>query len=94
MAEMLVPNDGAKGIDITRPDGSVQKLDADRSGRVSVDDPGLVKKLKAEGFTLAARATFEVDGYPCACGHQSIFRVCGKCGVDNGDSNKSDNEAV
>jgi hypothetical protein len=88
MAEMLVPNNGAKGIDIERADGSVAKLNADKGGRVSVDDPKLVRKLKEEGFTVAGlAATFNVDGFPCGCGHQSLFRICGKCGTDNGNSN-------
>jgi hypothetical protein len=95
MTEMLVPNNGAKGIDITRPDGSVQKLDADKSGRVSVTDPKLVSQLKAEGFTVTGvQATFNVDGFPCSCGHQSLFRVCGKCGTDNGNSDQSDNASI
>jgi hypothetical protein len=95
MAEMLVPSDGAKGIDITQADGSVRKYDADRAGRISVDDPKLVKKLKAEGFTSSGlAATFNVDGFPCGCGHQSLFRVCGKCGADNGNRDQSDNQAV
>lgn len=95
MAEMLVPSNGAKGIDIERPDGSKMKLDADKSGRVSVDDPKLIRALKAEGFTVAGRAAmFNVDGFPCGCGHQSLFRVCGKCGAENGNSSQPDNEAV
>ena len=56
MAEMLVPGDGARGIDIERPDGSKIKIDADKAGRVSVDDPKLIRALKAEGFTVAGRA--------------------------------------
>ena len=86
MAEMLVPGDGARGVDIERADGSVMKINADKAGRVSVSDPKLIKALKAEGFSIAGRAAmFNVDGFPCDCGHQSLFRVCGKCGVDNGN---------
>jgi hypothetical protein len=86
MAEMLVPGDGARGVDIERADGSVMKLNADKAGRVSVNDPTLIKALKAEGFTVTGRAAmFNVDGFPCSCGHQSLFRLCGKCGVDNGN---------
>jgi hypothetical protein len=94
MTKMLVPNDGAKGLDIETSSG-VRKLEADGKGRVQVDDPKLARVLKAEGFTVAGlAATFAVDGFPCSCGHKSIFRVCGKCGKDNGNSDKSDNEAV
>jgi hypothetical protein len=84
MTQMLVPNDGAKGIDIDTGNG-VKKLDADSKGRINVDDPKLARHLKAEGFTVAGlAATFNVEGFPCGCGHQSIFRICGKCGTDNG----------
>ena len=84
MAQMLVPGDGAKGLDIDTGSG-VRKLDADRSGRINVDDPKLQKVLKAEGFTVAGlAATFNVDGFPCDCGHLSLFKKCGKCGKDNG----------
>jgi hypothetical protein len=94
MTKMLVPADGAKGIDIDTGSG-VKKINADERGRVNVEDPKLARVLKAEGFTVAGlAATFNVEGFPCACGHLSIFKVCGKCGAENGNSDKSDNESL
>lgn len=91
MTQMLIPNDGAKGIDIDTGNGT-RKLDADQKGRVTIDDPKLVRALKADGFTVAGlAATFNVKGFPCACGHLSIFKICGKCGADNGNSDQSNN---
>jgi hypothetical protein len=92
MAEMLVPNDGAKGIDITRPDGSVQKLDADKSGKITVEDRSLIKALKDEGFTMKtiASITMNVEGTACTnCGFKSVFKkfVCPKCEVANDHRN-------
>ena len=83
MTQMLVPNDGAKGIDIDTGNG-VRKLDADKAGRITVDDPKLAKVLRSEGFAVTGLASgFRSEGFPCECGHQSLFKKCGKCGRVN-----------
>ena len=77
--------DGVRGVDIERPDGSKVKLNADKAGRIDVPDRALARKLKDEGFTVAARSISGfAKGYPCACGFNSVFKICGKCGTDNG----------
>mgnify|MGYP006267680643 CR=1 FL=1 len=90
MTQLSVPNDGVQGIDIERPDGSKARLDADKSGRVSVDDPQLVSKLKQEGFTVneISMSLIGAKGYPCIkCGFSSVFRIytCPKCETKNGE---------
>ncbi len=91
MTRMLVPNDGARGIDITTPRG-VKKLDADKSGAVDAGgDRQLIAALKAEGFVLAGLISgMKSKGYPCECGFNAVFAICGRCGKDNGNSNKPD----
>ena len=77
--------DGVRGINVERPDGSMVKLDADKSGRIDVSDRRLKKKLIEEGFTIAGTAIAGfAKSYPCKCGHNSVFKICGKCGLDNG----------
>ena len=89
MTRMLVPNDGARGIDITTSIGVV-KFNADRSGVIDAgNNPALVKALKEEGFTVAGTGNWG-KGYPCECGFNAAFAICGKCGKDNGVSNKPD----
>ena len=76
--------DGVKGVDIQTPTGT-RTLNADKSGTINVEDKRTVNALKAEGFTVASSfAGFVTEGYPCACGHNSIFKQCGKCGTVNG----------
>lgn len=89
MAEMLMPSSGAKGLDITTATGSKVALNPDKKGRINVTDPKLERALRAEGFSVSAQAAgFAVEGFPCPCGFQSVFRVCGKCGLDNGSSDE------
>ena len=87
MAEMVVPNKGAKGIDITNGKGEKQKLNADTKGRVTVDDPKLQAALKREGFTIAGGAVgFDTPGHQCTgCAFTSVFKVftCPKCETKN-----------
>lgn len=95
MTQLSVPNDGVQGIDIDRPDGSKARLDADKSGRVSVDDPQLVSKLKQEGFTVSeiSMSLIGAKGYPCIkCGFSSVFSVytCPKCQTENGRSDQAE----
>jgi len=86
MGQMLVPNDGVRGIDVTTEKGTV-KYDADKSGRITVDNPAHARSLKANGFTMAAGVSgFAAPGYPCeGCGFNSLFKVykCWKCGTEN-----------
>jgi hypothetical protein len=86
MAEMR-GQDGVKGIDIKTSKGT-KKLSADKTGRIQVEDPKLVKALKDEGFTMASTASvgFNVEGGKCVgCGFSSVFRkfTCPKCKVEN-----------
>jgi len=83
MTKML-GQDGLRGVDVETPKGT-RSLNADRSGKIEVNDSKLVKQLKAEGFTVASSYSgFATKGFPCPCGHNSIFKTCGKCGKENG----------
>jgi hypothetical protein len=76
--------DGVRGVDVERPDGSKVKLNADKSGRIEVNDRAVARKLRDEGFTVAAIASGFARGWPCECGFDSVFKKCGKCGRVNG----------
>jgi len=92
MTRMLVPNEGARGIDITTHRGKV-KLDADKSGAIDTGgDKVLIQALKAEGFVLAGLISgIKAKGYPCgSCGFNAVFAICGRCGKDNGSSDNTD----
>lgn len=85
MAEFLVPNDGVRGIDIKTESG-VKKLDADRRGVVSTDNPVLAKTLKAQGFTRAGVAIStgssrrESDTCPdCGGSKFADQKICARC---------------
>ena len=76
--------DGARGVDVETSKGT-RKLNADKSGKIKVEDGKLARKLQAEGFTVAGVAVGGfARGYPCECGFNSVFKICGKCGIDNG----------
>jgi hypothetical protein len=83
MARLLVPNDGVRGINIETPNGT-RTIDADKRGAVEITDKATLDKLKAEGFTMGATAAGFGQCYPCPCGHNSVFMICGKCGTNNG----------
>lgn len=82
MAELRGP-EGSRGVDIERPDGSKVKLNADKGGKITVTDRALARKLKDEGFTTAGIVAGFAKSHPCKCGHNSVFRKCGKCGTVN-----------
>jgi hypothetical protein len=83
MSDLRVPNDGVRGIDVQTESGVV-KYDADRTGKVSVDNPKHARQMRAEGFTAAPLASgFAIVGFPCSCGFNSVFRKCGRCGKEN-----------
>jgi hypothetical protein len=90
MAKVFGPT-GLKGIDVTTESG-VKKYDSDRSGFIEIDNPKHLAQAKSEGMVevalfsgLAARKT-----YPCECGFNAIFVICGRCGKDNGSSDNAD----
>jgi hypothetical protein len=88
MAEMVVPNQGAKGIDISNGKGGKASLNADAKGRVTVEDPKLQAALKREGFTIAGvSASFiNTPGHQCTgCAFKSVFKLftCPKCETKN-----------
>lgn len=83
MARLVAPDKGVRGADVTTDSGSA-KYDVQRDGTIHVDNPDHARKLKAEGFFEAASAGFtHVKGYPCECGFNAVFAICGKCGKDN-----------
>jgi hypothetical protein len=86
MTRMLVPNDGNKGLNIETADGKTRTLNADRSGAIDTGgDKKLEKVLRAEGYTVAGVGiSLNVEGFPCECGFSAVFRICGRCGKDNG----------
>lgn len=61
-------------------------LKAGKDGLFEVNNPKLVKKLKAEGLGEASLGgVTTAKGFPCkACGFGSYFKKCSKCGEING----------
>jgi hypothetical protein len=90
MAKLFGPS-GVKGIDVTTPSG-VTKYNADKQGFINIENGKHLAQAKAEGMVeaslfsgIGARKT-----YPCECGFNALFAICGRCGKDNGDSNNVD----
>jgi hypothetical protein len=84
MAKLVGPT-GVKGIDVTTESGT-KKYSADSKGFINIENNRHAAQAKSEGF-------FEASGFagiksqhawPCGCGHNSLFKICGKCGKDNG----------
>lgn len=107
MADLLVPNDGVRGIDVTTEKGTV-KYDADKSGVVRVDNPAHARQMMSEGFTrrgvslAVGRSRFAT--WLCVCEGLSFEyqQKCIHCGLDkptivaevsNDSSDKSDSSA-
>lgn len=89
MADLRGP-DGVRGVDLERPDGSKVKLNADKSGRIEVNDKKAIEKLRSEGFTSAGLTIggFASPGYSCvneSCSFNGVFPkyTCSRCGTEN-----------
>lgn len=83
MAKVFGPS-GVKGIDVTTPTGT-RSYNADKSGLIEISNKADLKQAVSEGMAIAGVASgFRVEGFPCSCGFQSIFAICGKCGKNNG----------
>ena len=88
MTRMLPPNDGVRGVDIEKPDGTKSTIDADKGGGITVADKNMAAKLKAEGFTFSEVSIgfANVAGHQCkSCAFISVVKyfTCSKCGEDN-----------
>lgn len=61
-------------------------LKAGKDGLFEVNNPKLVRKLKAEGLGEASLGgVTKANGFPCkSCGFGSFFKKCSKCGEING----------
>lgn len=83
MARLVGPS-GVRGIDVTTERGT-RAYNADSKGFINVENPKHAAQAKAEGFFEASSYSgIKAKGYPCECGFNAVFRVCGKCGKDNG----------
>jgi len=84
MAKLVGPT-GVKGIDVTTERGT-KAYNADSKGFINVDNPKHARQAKAEGFFEASgwAGIRAQNSWPCECGHNSLFKLCGKCGKDNG----------
>lgn len=84
MGRMIPPDRKMTGVDIDTSRGQ-KSYNADAKGFYTVANAKDAKALRAEGFTEASGFTASnVVGFPCSCGFNAVFRVCGKCGKDNG----------
>jgi hypothetical protein len=107
MAELLVPNDGVRGVDVETEKGTV-KYNADKAGVVQVENPAHARQMMAEGFTRrgvsmgVGRSRFGTwlcvcEGlsfdYQPKCVHCGIEKPTIEAGVSDGSSNKSDSSA-
>ena len=89
MSSMLVPNDGVRGIDIETKSGTV-KYNADRSGKIVVDNPQHAKALRDQGFTVAGHAAgfkSRFGTWLCRCEKYSFdYQIkCVHCGTDKSE---------
>jgi hypothetical protein len=84
MAKLVGPT-GVRGIDVTTESGT-KKYNADSKGFINIENGRHAKQAKAEGFFEASgfAGIKSQNAWPCVCGHNSLFKVCGKCGKDNG----------
>ena len=84
---MVAPDKGLVSVDIKAANGAKRELKVGKDGTYTVPDGALSKKLKAEGFissNLMGASTSRL-GYDCTqCGFGSWFKVCSRCGHDNG----------
>lgn len=73
------------GIDVQTPSGT-RSYNADkRTGLIEIDNKRDLKQALSEGMAIASEfSAVKAKGFPCSCGFNAIFRICGKCGKDNG----------
>ena len=84
---MVAPDGNLTAIDIAKPNGTKRELKVSKDGTYNIPDGALAKKLKSEGFISAnlMGASTSRLGYDCNnCGFGSWFKVCSRCGHDNG----------
>ena len=105
MAELLVPNDGVRGVDVQTEKGTV-KYNANKAGVVEVDNSKHVAQMLAEGFTRRATSfgytrsrfgEYRCKGEKCFYLGSWADYECPKCGfhnkpeeVEDGERDKSD----
>lgn len=80
----IIPPKGLREIGIRTRQGT-KVLRTGKDGLFHVNDPKLERQLRAEGLGVAsASGHIEAEGYPCsACGFNSWFKKCGRCGTEN-----------
>ena len=87
MSRLIASDGGVKGVDVTTESGT-RSYNPDRRGVITVNDPKVARRMKAEGFfeaSLMGPTTDMTKGFTCiACGFGSWFRKCSKCGHENG----------
>lgn len=81
MARLVMPDKHCRSVDVAGrryepPAGSASVEPANRAHEKALRDAGC--------FPANLGGRVDTTGYPCACGHGSLFRICGKCGKDNG----------
>jgi hypothetical protein len=90
MADLVAPSGGAKGVDISTPNGT-RTYDANKQGVYKVDNPTDVKQMLANGFTTKAsfgysRSRFgelRCAGEKCFYLGSYVDYVCPRCGFEN-----------
>jgi hypothetical protein len=83
MAKLVGPT-GVKGIDVKTEKGT-KAYNADAKGFINIENKRHAAQAKSEGFFEASSfSAVRVQGFPCSCGFASLFKICGKCGKDNG----------
>jgi DNA-directed RNA polymerase subunit RPC12/RpoP len=93
----LVPRDGFVKETNIKTQAGVARYKADRAGLYSVNDPGHIRALKAEGFVEENLARFSAGdterGYTCTeCGFGSWFRKCSRCGHEYDATPRTDGD--
>jgi hypothetical protein len=88
MSRLIAPDGGVRGVDITTESGT-RSYNPDRHGVITVENANHARQMKAEGFFEASlmgpTTRNDLLGFNCVeCGFGSWFRVCSRCGHENG----------
>ena len=85
MTRLVMPDKHCKGINVEGAHtGVTTRYSPGRDATVEVTNPQHERALREAGcFPANLGGLVRTSGFPCSCGHQSLFRICSKCGQEN-----------
>lgn len=85
MTRMVMPDSSCRQVDLESPTGRrTGRYTTGRNGTFEVTDAVHARRLRELGAFPASGGPPATAGFPCGCGFQALFRVCSRCGKDNG----------